>query len=189
MVNFQSGDNFSLQASRRYERLDQEFVISRNPVITLPRGAEYTFSRFRAWVQTANRRKLAFNGRYESGDFYSGTRIERQANITVRVRPGVILYMNTEWNRINLAEGRFSTRLYRFTPEIQLTPWIALVNNVQYDTVSRVAGWQSRFRWILKPGTDLYIVYNHNWLDDVLLDRFSTLDKRFSSKVLYTHRF
>jgi hypothetical protein len=33
------------------------------------------------------------------------------------------------------------------------------------------------------------VVYTHNWLDDPLLDRFSTLDKRVASKVLYTYRF
>jgi hypothetical protein len=50
-------------------------------------------------------------------------------------------------------------------------------------------GLQSRFRWIVRPGSDLYVVYNHNWLENVIADRFSTLDKRFASKVLYTHRF
>ena len=50
-------------------------------------------------------------------------------------------------------------------------------------------GWQSRFRWIITPGNDLYVVYTHNWLDEPLFDRFSTLDKRFASKILYTYRF
>ena len=64
-----------------------------------------------------------------------------------------------------------------------------LSNNIQYDSVSAVLGWQSRFRWILTPGNDLYVVYNHNWLDDPLQNRFATLDRRASSKVLYTYRF
>ena len=63
------------------------------------------------------------------------------------------------------------------------------MNNIQYDTQSSVVGWQSRLRWILKPGNDFYIVYAHNWLDDPLQQRTYTLDRRFSSKILYTHRF
>ena len=55
-------------------------------------------------------------------------------------------------------------------------------------SVSAVLGWQSRFRWILRPGSDVYVVYTHNWLDDPL-SRFTTLDRRIASKVLYTHRF
>ncbi len=48
--------------------------------------------------------------------------------------------------------------------------------------------WQSRFRWIVKPGSDLYFVYTHNWVDDPLQNRIYTLDRRAASKVLYTHR-
>ena len=50
-------------------------------------------------------------------------------------------------------------------------------------------GWQSRFRWIIRPGTDFYFVYTHNWADDPLLNRFETLDRRAATKMLYTHRF
>jgi hypothetical protein len=90
---------------------------------------------------------------------------------------------------VRLPEGRFSSNLYRVVGETQFTPFVALVNNVQFDTVSRVMGWQSRFRWILRPGNDLYVVYTHNWREDPLVDRFASLDRRASSKLLYTHRF
>ena len=55
--------------------------------------------------------------------------------------------------------------------------------------MSRVLGWQSRYRWILRPGNDLYAVYTHNWVEGPLVDRFATLDRRAASKVLCTHRF
>ena len=186
-VNLHSQDNFGILASNRYEFLDEPFEITDD--ITLPTGAAYTFTRVRFWGQTANRRMFALNARYEVGDFYSGTRTERQANLSVRVRPGLFLTINGQWNRIELAEGSFSTRLYRFTGETQFSPFMALVNNIQYDSQSAVVGWQSRFRWILTPGNDLYVVYTHNWLDDPLLDRFATLDKRAATKFLYTYRF
>jgi hypothetical protein len=55
--------------------------------------------------------------------------------------------------------------------------------------MSRVLGWQSRYRWILRPGNDLYVGYTYNWVEDPLVARFATLDRRAASKVLYTHRF
>jgi hypothetical protein len=173
--------------SRKNERLDAPFNVSRT--ITLPMGGSYEFSRYRISGGTANRRMLAFNGRYETGDFYSGTRTERVVNLSVRTRPGLIVYLNGEWNRIELPEGRFTTRLYRVVAETQFSPYMALVNNIQYDTQSAVVGWQSRFRWTITPGSDVYLVYTHNWLDQPLLNRFETLDRRFASKVLYTYRF
>jgi hypothetical protein len=182
-----SQDSFAFGATSTHERLDEPFLISQG--ISLPIGAEYDYARYWVRGQTANRRVVALNGRFETGRFYSGTRIQRVVGLTLRARPGYIVYMNGEWNDVRLAEGRFSSNLYRLVGETQFTPFVALVNTVQFDTISRVMGWQSRFRWILKPGNDLYVVYTHNWLEDPTLDRFATLDRRAASKVLYTQRF
>jgi hypothetical protein len=186
-VNFHSQDYVLIGATRRRERLDAPFAISGD--ITLPLGAVYDFTRYRIVGQTANRRVLAVSGRVEAGDFYSGSRTQQSINLTVRARPGLIVSFGGESNNVKLPEGHFTTRLYRFVGDTQFTPFIALVNDIQYDSQSGVLGWQSRFRWILTPGNDLYVVYTHNWLDEPLLDRFATLDKRLASKVLYTYRF
>ena len=186
-INTHSQDNVFVSAITRRERLDTPFNISR--AITLPAGAIYDFNRFRIFAQTANRRMVSVNARLEMGDFYSGTRTERQLNLNFRLRPGLFLFLNGQWNEIVLPEGRFTTTLYRVTGETQLSPFIALVNNIQYDSQSAGIGWQSRFRWILTPGNDLYLVYTHNWLDDPILDRFATVDRRAASKILYTYRF
>ena len=186
-VQLQSGDFVAFTATSRRERLDAPFAIS--PVIALPLGSTYEYSRFRINGRTAERRMLSINGRVETGQFYSGTRTQRQMTLNVRLRPGLLVYLTGEWNNVKLAEGAFATRLYRLVSETQLNPFIALVNDVQYDSQSAAVGWQSRFRWILRPGNDLYLVYTHNWLDDPLLRRFATLDRRAASKVLYTYRF
>jgi hypothetical protein len=186
-VQFHSQEVAAFEVSTNRERLDEPFAIS--PTITLPFGAQYDFTRYIVRAQTANRRKLAVNGRYGWGNFYSGTRDETVLNLTLRMRPGYIVYLTGEWNTISLAEGRFRTRLYRLVGETQFTPFIALVNNFQYDSQSSGLGWQSRFRWIMRPGNDLYVVYTHNWQESAQLDRFTTQDKRIASKVLYTHRF
>ena len=180
-------DSIGVDVTPVHERLDAPFPISRD--ITLPLGAVYDYTRVTLRGQTANRRVLALNGRYETGSFYSGSRQQTVMQLTVRARPGYIVYLNGEWNQVRLAEGRFTSNLYRVVGEAQFTPYIALVNNVQFDTTSRVLGWQSRFRWIVRPGSDLYLVYTHNWLEDPLLDRFATLDRRAATKALYTHRF
>jgi hypothetical protein len=186
-MQFHSQDNFGLEVHPSFVRLDQPFDIS--PGITMPMGAEYHFTRFAVRGQTANRRLLALNARYETGGFYSGRRNQTVLGLTIRARPGYIVSLNGEWNQIDLAEGSFASNVLRGIVDTQFTPFMALVNNIQFDTVSRVIGWQSRYRWILKPGNDLYLVYTHNWLEDPAADRFATLDRRAASKLLYTHRF
>jgi len=186
-INFHSQDYLAVSATRRRERLDDAFQIT--PDITLPFGAVYDFTRYRVFVQTANRRTLAVTGRIEAGNFYSGSRKQQLVNLTVRARPGLIVYLGGEWNSVNLPEGHFTTHLYRLVGETQFSPFLSLVNDVQYDTQSGVLGWQARFRWIVMPGSDVYVVYTHNWLEEPFFDRFATLDRRVASKVLYTYRF
>jgi hypothetical protein len=186
-VQLQSQDSFGVWGQQNHERLDSPFGVGRG--IVLPAGAEYNFTRLRVFGQTANRRIVALQGRYEAGGYYSGNRDQTVVQLTVRARPGYIFYINGEWNDVRLPEGRVRLNVYRVVAETQFTPFMALVNNVQYDNSSRVLGWQSRFRWIIKPGNDAYIVYTHNFVDDPVLDRFATLDKRFATKFLYTYRF
>jgi hypothetical protein len=186
-TQFQSQDSVGVTTSFTREHLDTPFTLRTG--VVLPAGSDYAFTRVRLYGSTANRRVLAVNGQYEVGDFYSGTRDQKVMQLTVRARPGYIVYLNGEWNDVQLPGARFSQNVYRVVAETQFTPFAALVNNVQYDNVSRVIGWQSRFRWIIQPGTDLYVVYTHNFLDDPVLNRFATLDKRLATKFLYTYRF
>ena len=186
-LNLHSQDFISLSANQQFVRLEEPFEIEDG--ITLPLGDTFTFTRFRAFGQTANRRVLAVNGRYETGDFFSGTRTEKNVTLTVRAGTGMIFSVNGQWNSVELPGGSFTTQLYRVISETQFSPFIALVNNIQFDSQSAVLGWQSRFRWILTPGNDLFVVYTHNWLDDPQFNRFSTLNRSLASKILYTYRF
>ena len=148
-VQFHSQDNFRLTVARRYERLDTPFAMT--PEITLPLGAAYTFHRYRLFVSTANSRRLAVNASIELGQFYSGTRAEQGVGLALRVRPGLFLFVTGQWNHVTLPEGQFTTRLYRIAGETHFSPLIGVTNTIQYDSQSSVLGWQSRFRWILRP--------------------------------------
>ena len=164
-------DSFQLRVLPAYERLERNFTISRG--ITLPSGTDYRWTRYRVQASTAQRRVVAVSPTLEVGSFYNGIRQRLAVDLNLRLRPGLIIYTSSEWNRVTLDQGRFTTKLFRVVPELQFSPWLAWVNTVQYDTQSAVVGWQSRLRWILKPGNDFYVVYSHNWLDDPLQKRWS----------------
>jgi len=59
---------------------------------------------------------------------------------------------------------------------------------VQYDSESGEVGWQVRFRWIQKPGNDLFFIWTQNWLDENRLG-FKPLDRRGAAKLVRTIRF
>ena len=190
-ANLQSQDQLQIHVLPTYEKLDKPFTLAYGigQSAVLGRGTEASYNRFRVQLRTADRRKLAGTFTYETGSFYTGQRNQIILDTGIRPRRGIVLYLYSEWNTLDLAQKHFTTRLYRAVLDTQFNPWVQLSNNIQYDSVSQVMGWQSRFRWILKPGNDLYVVYNHNWLDDLVRDRFITLDRRASSKVLYTFRY
>jgi len=186
-VDTHADDSFQLRVLPTYELVDRDFQIA--PGVRLPLGREYSFTRYRVEGNTANRRMIAVSPLVEWGGFYSGDRLRLGMTVNLRAAPGQMFTFANEWNRVSLTEGRFDTRLYRVVAETQFNPRISLVNNVQYDSQSAVLGWQSRFRWIVTPGNDVYFVYIHNWLEDPTVNRFHSLDRRLSLKALYTHRF
>ena len=186
-VQFQSQDNLNVTVTPTFERLEGDFEI--HPEVVLSEGSDYSFTRYRFDFGTANRRILSTRSSFGFGDFFSGTREEVVVSLGVRPFVGMVANLSTEWNRIDLPEGEFETRLYRLTLDNQFNPWIFVVNNVQYDSVSDRLGWQIRFRWTIDPGNDLYIIYTQNWLDDILENRFLTQDRRGAAKFVYTYRW
>ena len=191
-LELHSGDNFETNISPSYERLDEDFEIA--PGVVLPGGTDYQFVRYAVSLNTANRRVVALRPRVEWGTFFSGERTEYTLGLDLRPRTGVRINTTYEYNTVSLAEGDFDTRLIRVVADTQFSPFMYLVNNVQYDSVSQVVGWQARFRWILTPGNDVFIVYTQNWIEavdpiDPQISRFRTLDRRTAAKIVYTKRF
>jgi len=184
----QSQDNLSLRVVPSYERLQRNFTI--HPGVVLPAGESYPFTRVRLQAGTANRRVVATSSSVEVGSFYSGHRESLNLSVGVRPRTGVVVSLVGEWNQVDLPEGAFSTRLFRVVADTQFSPWMYVVNNIQYDSLSESIGWQIRFRWTVQPGNDLYLVYTHNWDEDPIeLDQFRTRDRRGAAKFVYTYRW
>jgi hypothetical protein len=58
--------------------------------------------------------------------------------------------------------------------DLNCSPNASWANIVQYDNQSRLLGIQSRFRWILRPGSDVFLVLNRGWTQNT--------DGRYSSE-------
>lgn len=188
-VEFESGDRLEVGATHTFEFLDRAFEIS-DGVELLPgeyRNLEYTVE-----GRTAGRRPLSVNGEVGYGDFWDGDRTSYQAGLTVRPRPGLSASMDYNRNEVTLPRGAFDTNLFRLNSGWDVSPWMSLSGTVQYDDVSEILGLFGLFRWIVKPGNEVFLVYTHNWLhleDDPLDRRFATLTRGASAKVTYSFRW
>jgi hypothetical protein len=167
-----TGDSFHgmLDFQRVYEQLFEPFTIS--PGVVLP-AAEYRFNRFRSNLfTTAARRRLSGGMTVFWGDFWSGTAEQVTANVTFRVPP------------------HFTARIFTSNVNYTASPRLAFSNLVQYDNRSRNLGWQSRVRWTLRPGDDLFFVFNQGWIQESGENlRFDAMDRKISAKFQYGFRF
>ena len=187
-MNFHSGDRIGIDLTREFERLEEDFEMGPNDTVVLAAGNQYRYNRYEIEWGMSGQRPIALGGEFRGGNYFSGTRRDFQPRLSIRPRNGLVISLSNEWTRIELPEGSFSVSVFEANVGAQFSPWISIANSIQYDNESRNLGWQARFRWILNPGNDLYLVYNHNWLSDPA-GGLTTLDRQLASKLVYTHRF
>ncbi|MEJ2207274.1 MAG: hypothetical protein P8170_24625, partial [Gemmatimonadota bacterium] len=189
-VDFESGDGFDVQATRKYEYLDESFEVSDGIEIL---GGDYTTWEYSLRGRTTGRRRVSLFGGITLGDFWNGDRTRLDTRLTFRPDPGVSLSANIQHNDVTLPQGGFSANVYELETEWNPSPWIGATTQLQYDDVSKVVGLFARLRWIVKPGNDVYLVYTHNWENlgaGILENReLATLSRGASLKVNYTYRF
>ena len=158
-TKFLSGDRFEFEALSKYEYLDEDFEIFPKDSITIESGA-YNFWRYTFQVGTARRRKLWVNPAYVWGSFFDGYRHDFLLEFGYKINTPIFVGLEYELNKVFLKDGSFTTQVYRVNANIFFNPDISLTNFIQYDNVSERIGWQSRFRWILKPGNEILLVWN-----------------------------
>jgi len=184
-VEFNSGDMFEIQVSPEFERLTDPFPISRDVIV--PAGS-YQFARYGVSVETATKRPWVVNFEANFGGFYNGTRRDLEFELTLKPGHHLLLGLAAERADVDLVQGKFFTQLFALQADYNFTPNISWANTVQYDTESRILGFQTRFRWILKPGNDLFVVLNRGWFKTYEHDYVPSFD-RGTVKLQYTFRF
>ena len=185
-IRFESGDEVSYQIIKNYEVLEYNFNILGDSSVIIPIG-NYSNWSHQIELETANHRKLVYEIELNIEGFWSGNRTEYQNNLTLRPIPGINLNLGYIHSKVNLNEGNFKTNLIRFLGDFDFSPFISFSSNIQYDDISKQIGMNNRFKYTITPGSDIYFVYNHNWIDDA--GKYTTSSILGASKITYTHRF
>jgi uncharacterized protein DUF5916/cellulose/xylan binding protein with CBM9 domain len=182
----ESGEHLEWNYIPEFEHLDEPFEIAAG--IIIPPGS-YRWTRFRAEANTATKRPWVIDAALWWGGFYDGTRRQIEFGVTLKPNTHVALSLQTERNDVELPQGRFHTQIITARADYNFSADVSWANLVQYDNESRMAGLQSRFRWILRPGNDVFLVLNRGWVRSLDDNRFEPSFDRGSAKVQYTFRF
>jgi len=172
-----------------YERLFERFEIAPG-VILLP--GEYRFIRHRSVLTTAAKRPLSGSLSLGRGDYWSGQAEQVTASLTYKVPPRFSISLSTNQTFARLPEGNFIARIFTSNVNYAASPSLSFSNLVQYDNRSRNLGWQSRVRWTLQPGNDVFVAFNQGWVQEEQENRslrFRVEDSRLSTKFQYSYRF
>jgi len=186
-VRFESGERFEMEVSRSFELLDEPFDILRDSSVIVQPG-EYVNWQYEIQVSSASFRRISGSLSYEGGGFWSGYISSYEVGLTLRPIPGINLGMEYNYTVVSAEGGGFETNLFQIDLGFDFTPDLSFSSNIQFDDVSKVLGTNTRIRWIITPGTDVFLVYNHNWLDEPLQPIY-TLQRGLALKAVYTHRF
>ena len=185
MMN-RTGDSLMMVYRDQRDVLYRPFEIS--PGIVVPVG-DYTFDDLGMRLGTGNHREFAGFLMYVTGDFYEGTRININGDLTWRPSARFRTYVGYNYNEIELPQGNFETRLVRFGFDVAFSSTLSWVNLIQYDNVSETMGANLRLVWIPEAGKELYFVINQNLEDFDRDNSFHSATADVTAKVSYTFRF
>jgi hypothetical protein len=142
-----------------YERLDEPFEI--HPGVTLPVG-KYHFDEAGLRLETGRSRDFRFRVLVGGGRFYNGWRATVIPLVTWRPSHHWLFEASYQYNDIALKEGDFHTHLARLQVNLQFTPNLSWVTLAQWDNQSNDLGINSRLRWIIEDGREIFLVFNQD---------------------------
>jgi hypothetical protein len=188
LLTNRTGDTLMMVYRDQWDNLPADFRISPR-VAPIPR-ADYRFDDLGMRLQTSNHRKLAGMLMVVDGDFYGGTRLNINGDVTWRPSARFKALFGYNYNEIELPLGSFETRLVRLGFDVVFSSRLSLVNLVQYDNVTETAGVNVRLHWIPVPGRELYFVLNQGLFRDLAIDdELHTQRTDATVKMNYTFRF
>ncbi len=176
------GDKLSIAYNNIYERLDFPFEIV--PGVIIPTG-EYTWGEVNLEAQSDASRPVAASLNYTWGDFWSGTRRNLKLEGSLRIGARFDLALAWDRNNVDLPQGAFTTDLVITRFGLDLNTLLSLRGLVQYNSQLDQFLSNIRLRYIYKPGSDLYVVYN----EDRVAENINLIDRAVIVKLTYFLRF
>ena len=158
--------------------------------ITMPDG-EFSFSRWGAFIRTASHRPFSLQLRVEDGGYFDGDRMRISPELEWRPNEHFFLKLAYDYNKYEFPGDQDAiTRQITLENILAFNSKMSLVTLVQFDNVSDDIGINSRFRYNLSAGQDIWFVVNHNMERDVAVDdRFRSTESVAVAKIRYTFRY
>lgn len=197
--------NFNITMNRQWDLLEDDFSINDNPdnddVVIIPAGP-YEWTEINIRGSTDSRDPLRFRGGGSAGTYYNGHKISGNISITWQPDPHLSLDLSLNRNSLwkigatdplqvdDLETGSvlvrsFTTNTLSFRGQYAFTPNLFVKGYIQYNDSRNAVVSNYLLHWIIRDGTELYLVYNEAY--DTGIGGFDPIDtnRTFMLKATY----
>jgi uncharacterized protein DUF5916 len=159
-AEFDNGDVLDLFLRREEDDPAQPFELFPGDTIAAGR---YGWYRTELQFSSSAGRPVGFDLTASAGRFYTGRNARLEPTVTVRFAPHAILQLEGSVDAIRLPGRRIDARAGRLRFDYAASPRLGATLFLQEDNESRHLTVNARAHWIIRPGSDAYLVYNSAW--------------------------
>jgi len=186
---FNNGASLVLWYNRYFERIDQTFRVGGVPI----NPGDYAFWDTQANFRSDPSRRLYFGARVAPQKFYGGDRLDMSGSVGVRVTDQLAAQAEFARNDVSLPNGDFVADIASFQLDYAFSPSMSLRSLTQYNSLTDQISTSARLRYIFRPGSDIYLVYDEvrrdtPWVADPLLTN-EYRDRQLLLKMTYLFSF
>jgi len=156
---FQNGSNLLLAYMQNYEYLTDDFEIKENVFIP---SEVHKFNQFIGWFESDKSKSIALRTEVNLGQFYNGRLFRVNTSGILKLNKNLNMEFIYDRNQFDLPVdgGKFTTNIvaarviYSFTPDLYAKAYL------QWNDDENLLINNFLFRWIYKPGANIYFIYN-----------------------------
>lgn len=184
-VEFEGGDEWDLNLVIENDQPGEEFEVADGVTVS---AGDYDWAKWSTSYEFASTRVWAGEIRLSGGNWYDGDLYSVDGSLDYRPSPLVRMRLEYQEDRGSLPGGDFVVRLERARLNYDFTTQWSWENLIQADNQSNSLGLQSRLRWLIEDGRELFVVFGSSWLE---LDDGSVVPEQqdLTVKLVYTTRF
>ena len=182
---FLNTSSLSLQYINRYIYLVSDFDPTRSyEGAYLPANSNYSYGDIEFGYRSDQTKIFNLDSKISYGTFFNGTKFTLENKFNWRKQPIVNASFIINFNSINLPTPYPSKNIWLISPKIDFTftKTITWTTFIQYNSQGENLGVNSRMQWRFAPLSDLFLVYNDNYIST---DNFSPRYRSFNLKFTY----
>jgi hypothetical protein len=154
---FRSGFEIHTGTNLVKEGVIEAFEISDSVFVS---AGIYDDQEIQIMIMTNQAKPISFSSMNRIGGFFGGDRINITPTVRLRYKDRFTSEFSSNFNKVNLPGGNFTTNLLRARLTYSFTPKMYIQSLLQYNTQSHQSSMNWRFIWQQSAGTGLYLVYN-----------------------------